>query len=204
MNNGKYSLSFTVGGLFLNESIRLIELYLKIKNWDQVKKIAIQDNILQYRTISTAKRIIGEISSRLELLNDSELEMIEQGDRNEQIQLLWFNICLRYEFIKEFAIEIIREKYLSLQRALSIVDYDSFYNTKALWNDSLEDIKPATRNKLRQVLFKILREAEIIDSANNINATIIGPRVLSIILARNSEYLNIFPLSEQDILVRIN
>jgi len=204
MNNGKYSLSFTVGGLFLNESIRLIELYLKIKNWDQVKKIAIQDNALQSRTLSTAKRIIGEISSRLELLNDSELEIIEQGDRNEQIQLLWFNICLRYEFIKEFAIEVIREKYLSLQRELSIMDYDSFYNTKALWNDSLENIKPATRSKLRQVLFKILREAEIIDSANNINATIIAPRVLSIIVRRNSEYLNIFPLSEQEVLARFN
>jgi hypothetical protein len=42
----------------------------------------------------------------------------------------------------------------------------------------LDKISPATRGKLRQVLFKILREADLLTASNMINAAILSPRLL--------------------------
>jgi hypothetical protein len=45
----------------------------------------------------------------------------------------------------------------------------------------LEEITPATQSKLRQVLFKILREADLLAANNIINAALLNPRLLDVI-----------------------
>ncbi len=93
MNAGKYSLSFVVGALFRHESVRLAGLYLKRGDWNVVRDEVIARNLLQARTISSAKRICPEICSRLKRLNQNELEFLVGGDHREQAHLLWIAIC---------------------------------------------------------------------------------------------------------------
>ncbi|RLB70496.1 MAG: DUF1819 domain-containing protein, partial [Deltaproteobacteria bacterium] len=100
-------MSFTTGGLFYQESVSLTNLYLKIKNWPEVKETALANNLLQARTQSTAKRVLQEITSRLALLTDSQLKLLATGTRLEQNYLLWLAVCKRYAFIREFALEVL-------------------------------------------------------------------------------------------------
>ena len=162
MSRNKYSMSFTVGGLFRGESLRLAALYLDRGNWKVCRDKVIADNLLQARTLNSLKRIYREVSSRLQTLNRDELETLVESSRQDQGYLLWLAVCRRYRFIAEFAVEVLRERYLSLKSDLAYEEFDSFFNRKSEWHLELDQITPATRNKLRQVLYRILREADLL------------------------------------------
>ena len=91
--------------------------------------------------------------------------------------MLWVAVCKRYSFIRDFAIEVIREKFLLMDYALTEEDYTIFFNTKAEWHEELEKLKSSTKKKLKQVLFRILREAEITSKMNIIRPSILTRRV---------------------------
>jgi len=46
---------------------------------------------------------------------------------------------------------------------LPVEEYESFFNLKAQWYEELEKITDSSRYKQRTVVYKILREADIID-----------------------------------------
>ena len=131
MGTEKYKLSFIGADLALSESIKIAEVYLQLIDWDAVKEKVKTDNILQARTQSSVRRIYQELSPRLEQLTIEQLELLVEGATQEQKQLLWFAICQRYAYIREFAVEVIHEKFLSLDYQLTDFDYDAYFNRKA-------------------------------------------------------------------------
>lgn len=193
MVNTKYSMAFTTCSLLVQESIKAAQLFVEKEDWKEVSQEATKTNLLQYRTESSLKRTLSEIISRLKLLPSDALPLLANGFIQDQLQILWFAVCLRYPFIKEFATEVIKEKYIIMQPELTSLDYDSFFNSKMNWHVELETITDTTKNKLKQVLFKMLKESEIVDDNNYINTVLLSPSVKEIIAGYNKEYLNIFP-----------
>ena len=133
MVDTKYKMSFTSGALLYSESVKVAQLYSEMCDWSMVRESVIANNRLQMRTLNTSKRIYSEVSSRLKLLTPDQLNLFLQGSRDEQNFLLWLSICQRYRFIYDFAVEVIREKYLRLDLELSYRDYDIFFADKAEW-----------------------------------------------------------------------
>ncbi len=199
MNSEKYRISFTTGGLFRLESVKLALLYLELQDWGAVRDTALSENLLQARTLSSSKRIYREISSRLAELSPKELNFLVHADAREQGYLLWIAICRRYRFIADFAVEVLRERYISLKTDLHYEDFDSFLSRKSEWHEELEEIRPATRSKLRQVLFKIMREADLLSASNTINAATLSPRLLGAIPRSNHGDLSFFPAFESEL-----
>ena len=154
-----YKLSFTAASLYLSESIKIAHTYLETKDWDRTKEVVKKENILQSRTQSSSVRLYRELAQRLQTLSQDQVELFAEGTIQEQKLLLWFAICKRYAFIREFAVEVLHEKYLVLDYELMELDYDSFFNRKADWHPELDEITDKTRNKLKQVLFRMLKEA---------------------------------------------
>lgn len=105
MSGDKYSMSFTTGGLFRNESINIVSLYLYLGDWNSVRDKVIAENLLQTRTLNTLKRICREIISLLRKLSPSELEFFIKTSHQEQVYLLWLSVCRQYNFIADFAVE---------------------------------------------------------------------------------------------------
>lgn len=199
MKSKKYLMSFTTGGLYYVESLLVMELYIELKDWKEVNKQALSSNVLQTRTESTAKRSLKEIISRLETLTPKELDLLINGSVDEQKYILWLSVCKRYEFIKEFAIEVIRERYLTLKHDLPVEEFESFFSQKEQWNEDLEKIADSSRYKMRTVLFKILRESEVIDSKNLFIHIRLTNALIKTISEDQVEYLSIFPISDIDI-----
>lgn len=199
MNTVKYSMSFTAGSIFFQESVKFAELYLEFGDWDETKNYIIHQNILQARTLNTSKRICTEIISRLKTMNKQELEFLLDSSSQDQAYLLWLAICRRYQFIGDFAIEVLRERFISLKTDLNYIDFDSFFNQKSEWHVELENIKPSTRNKLRQVLFKILREADLLTENNLINVATLSPSLIEIICQNDKREILYFPLFESNL-----
>ncbi len=127
MKNENYNMSFTTGGLFLRESVEIAELYLQDHDWDSVKERALEENILQFRKVSSSIRSLQEILKRLYNLEEEELELLVNTNAKEQKQLLWLAVCKTYRFICDFAVEVIRDKFLRLDMEEVPVDLYSVY-----------------------------------------------------------------------------
>ena len=197
MNQIKYAMSFTTGGLFYAESLSLLDLYSG--DWDDVSRRALEQNTLQSRVVSTAKRVVREIISRLKMLKDEELTLLNEGSSSEQKYLLWLGICRRYRFIAEFASEVVRERYLTLKHDLPAEEFEVFFNTKEEWHTELEKIADSTRNKLRTVLYRMLREADIIDGNNLIMPAMLTEELIRTIAKHDASDLAVFPISDSDL-----
>ena len=192
-------MSFTTGGLFHQEAVKIAAIYSATDDWGKVRHEVMEKNILQARTISSSKRIYREISVRLRTLHPGELELLIDGSSQEQAYLLWLAVCRHYRFIRDFAVEVIRERFLTERRDLNNEDYDSFFNAKAHWHQELEKITPATHKKLRQVLFRILREADIVAADNTINRAMLTFRLVNVIGVHAQQDLSVFPVAESEL-----
>lgn len=192
-------MSFIGGALLKQESVILADLYLDNGDWSDVRKEATAKNLLQARTESSAKRICPEICTRLSCLNRDELELLVEGDPHEQVYLIWLAICRKYKLLYEFSVEILRERFITLNRVLSYEDFDAFFNAKSQWHDELEKITASTRYKVRQIVFKMLYEAELWSKNNTIIPATLSPRLINVISSHATQDLCLFPVMEAEI-----
>lgn len=90
--SGRYELGFTAGALLLKESVSVANLYLHIRNWDQVKGKIISKNLLQVRTVASSKRLANEIVNRLEKLTIDQLQLLSDGTLVEKKAIAWLAV----------------------------------------------------------------------------------------------------------------
>ncbi len=50
----KYSMAFTTGALLFQESVRVAELFVELRDWKAVRDHVITQNLLQAKTTSTS------------------------------------------------------------------------------------------------------------------------------------------------------
>ena len=199
MSTPRYSMSFTTGSLFHRESVKFAELYLELGSWDATRSHIIHQNVLQDRTLNTSKRICREVISRLKTMSSQELSFLVETNSKDQAYLLWLAVCRRYRFIADFAVEVIRERFISLKTDLNYVDFDSFFNRKSEWHVELDEIQSSTKIKLRQVLFKMLREADLLTENHLINAANLSPNLIEAIYQADRQEIMYFPLFESNL-----
>ena len=199
MNPERYRLSFTTGGLFPREAPLVAERYLTLRDWSRTREGLRQDNLLQVRTAAASIRIGQELIARLELLDGDELAELLVATPRDRGYLLWAAACRRYPFIHDFAVEVLREYHLILRRQLTLSDYDAFFNGKALWHPELDELAASTRLKLRQNLFRMLREADLLSDRGQIQPALLTPRLAQLLSRQGPEALFIFPAPDQEI-----
>ncbi|WP_336274628.1 DUF1819 family protein [Vreelandella indica] len=199
MSQDRYRISFTSGSLYHRESVMLVELYLSVQDWDGVRDQALSSNLLQARTESTAKRTCREAIARLKTLRDAEITFLSDANHQDQAHLLWVAVCRLYRFMADFAVEVVRERYISMKLDLSFEDFDAFYNRKSEWHDELDKASASTRDKLRQVSFRMLWEAGLLSKANTINTVLLSPGLTDLILRNNPDEFRYFPVFDSDI-----
>lgn len=191
----KYNLSFTTGSLFYRESVIAAEIFFKSNDWTKCRDLMITDNLIQAKTMTSNKKITYEVISRLKNLNIRQIEIIVKGTKHEQLTMIWIAICKKYLFIRDFAVEVVREKFLNFDNLLTENDYNIFFNSKVEWHEELEKTTKLTQMKAKQVLFRMLREAGIIEKNNLIIPIIFSKEILSEILSDTTINPSIFPIS---------
>ncbi len=199
MAKNTYLMSFTAGGLLYRESLKLAQLYERVGDWAAVRAEVIEGNLLQMRTPTAIKRVFREIAPRLQQLTPAAMDLLLTGTRPQQSHMLWLAVCKRYRFIYEFAVEVVWEKFLRLDLALSYDDYDVFFNNKAEWHPEVEGVAHSTRKKQRQVVFRMLREAELLTADNQIVPAMLTPLEIEVIAGDDPAHLSIFPVSPMEL-----
>ena len=194
----RYALSFTTGALLVREAALLAPLYIDQHDWEQVRELAVKENLLQARTHRTGVRLASETVQRLSALADDEVGLLIETTASERGDLMWAAACRRYEFIGEFAEEVVRERFLRLASTLDYPDFDGFVRAKALWHEELVEIKDSTLQRLRSNVFKMLREAELLSKAGEIMPAVLSERLAALLSTRSPSDLRFFPTRQGD------
>ena len=161
----KYSFSFTGASALAAETLIIAEEYVRLNDWEKVSESVQKNNLMNKTKQSTSKRMFHEIKKRLELLTSEQLSLLINGSPDESKAMILLSLLKTYTFFKDFVIEVIRAKYLLYNNNIIASDYTSFFNTKAITHNELNTITEKTTNKVKQVLFKMLEQVGLINSA---------------------------------------
>jgi len=108
-----------------------------------------------------------------------------------------------YQFILEFIVEVIRPKWIQFDDEILDSDYDRFIYEKEELHDELEKLSDKTKAQIKQVLFRILAEAGLIDSAKTrrIVQPYVAENIVELIVKDNNnpDYLTAFLFSDVDV-----
>ena len=174
-------MSFTASCLRCRETAVIASLFLQLANWNKVHDEVLQQNILQIRATSSQQRIFREIKHCLEYLTSDEIQILANNNSSDAGTILWLAVCRSYQFIGEFAQEVIHEKYVTFQKSIDDSDYSLFFERKCSLHPELMALKDTTRKKIKQNLFKLLRECTIIGHKNEILASYFSREVFELL-----------------------
>ena len=150
--NNDYIFSYTAATLMLHETDEVMKRYLEYKDWDKVKDLVIEENIMQKQSVSSRKRVFAVIKRRIESLTSNQLEFINEANSSDIRNLVFLSILKTYRFIFEFMAEVISKKVLMFDYKILNSDYETFFESKKYAVEQLENITEATQYKLKQVL----------------------------------------------------
>lgn len=190
----RYKMSFSTGGLFLNETVAVARLHVLGEPWSATIERALKEGAASLPKEASQRRTLREIINRLSTLTVSERDyLLADADRGDQLALLWLATCRAYRFVREFATEVLCERYLSFQLDLPLESFDILFAAKAEWDEGLAGISRSTRAKLRQVLFRIMREANVISNDNRIRSAYVSPQLKAMLEGQSPQDLRLFP-----------
>ena len=191
----KYEFSLTGSSLRVNEMILFATKY-------------INEGLLEFKSDkgTTNKRMVSEFKKRIDNLTVNQQELLLNSNFSNQKQLAFLSACKTYSLLRDFVIEVVREKFLIMDYNLTETDYISFIRRKEINHDELATLTDQTQAKVKQVIFKILEQAGIIDNVRDkeIQLQILGASTKKSIIEDNPEWLKVFLLSDMDIQNELN
>lgn len=183
------------------ETQQVADMYLRHQDWSIVQELVVDENILQKGTISTRKREFSEIKKRLKNLRNDQLDFITKSTTDE-LKLYCLYLCAKtYRLLYEFIVEVIRQKYLIYDYSILDSDYIRFIESKTASSLKLQKITEKTQYKLKQVIFRILEQSTLIDSAKtkNIQKPYISEELELLVLKDSPSYLALYLYPDRDI-----
>lgn len=195
-----YNFSFTGAALKFHDFVRMAK-YVDDHQLD-IANIAPDPGLIMRRSNTrTNRREFRELFKRYHYLNPEQRALISELDTTSQKNLAFLAICKAYPFIRDFVLEVVREKFLTLDYQLTDGDYQSFYNRKLGLHPELETFAESTTKKARQVTWRILEEAGLIDNTKDrmILPQFVNQRVINAVAADNPALLKIFLLTDPEI-----
>lgn len=151
----------------------------------------LDSSVLNKERQATSEREFLELSIRFEKLSNREIEALSTMTLENQ-RLLCFISCLRtYDFIKEFMEEVVLINIQLLKYTLDDLDYTVFFNRKALEYNQIESLSDSTKYKVKQVTFKMLEQAGLIDSvySRKIIIPYLSPQLDDLLSTEDKKYL---------------
>lgn len=219
LSNGRYRLSFTVGGLLAEQGRAVASLmvgdaavvtddmlrdtdnsgmFATAELLESARRYAVAENVLQIRTRAAGVRIVSEVVKRLSALTMNELRCVADTDtlQSDRRALMWVAMCRYYALVGEFAQEVLREHFLIGTPTITHDDYDHFMLGKAMWHPEIDDLSTSTSAKLRSNVFKAMAEAGVVNRTDDtIVPSLLSSEVTGILMGR-PESFGFFPMRE--------
>ena len=136
-------------------------------------KPIVSDNLFQYPTEKSVRKMALSCLRRLDALEDNSLvEAIATQPSDVAKQICLYAMMKQYRLIWDFMITVIGEKYRLSDTTFGKIDLNSYFLRLQEQDDRVATWSDSTVTKLKQVIAKMLVENEYIDS---IKATKLNP-----------------------------
>ena len=204
MNNKRnpYNMSFTAGAAMINETHAVAELYIDLEgDWKKIKDRALQENIMQKDKRSSNLRYLALMKQRIEALNERELKLLVDSPVAIQRQIILLAICKAHPFVFDFINEAVREAYFNQREKMGKSTFNEFFREKMVDHPELEAVTDQTVAKMRQVIFRILEQCEIIESVETgiLKRPYLNSKIEDLIVSDNPTLLSAFLYSNNEI-----
>jgi hypothetical protein len=197
----EYSLSFTAASLRPELARIIAESYLKAGEWTASKKCILETNELQCRSASSLVRMERELRQRIARLTKEQIELLAQATSEDRAAMSWLAAQKQYKFVFDFAADVLRDKVAAHDPVLRQSDYEAFLENKSVGHPELARLADVSKNKIRQVLLRMLREAGLLAEGpgmGNILRPVLSVSALGVIVTDSSQWLAgfLYPDSE--------
>ena len=159
---------------------------------DEIVDRIVKENLFQYPTEKSVKKMVLACLRRLEALKDQTLaEAIAEQPSDVSKQICLYAMMRQYRLVQDFMLTVIGEKYRKLDSSFGKKDLNVFFQRLQEQDDWVATWSDSTITKLKQVLQKLLVDNEYLDStdAARLNPVLISPLLENAIRADGQEYL---------------
>lgn len=187
-----FNAEISAGALLVVETKKIAKLMLTNPSTETWKHAIEIENILQKRTPSTAKRQANLVRKRLELINFEILNNIAEADNELTLQLIFASSLLQSRLHYDYMVKVYGAHLQKLDTHISKNAWENFWDECLLLDPSISVWSELTKNKLHQVIIKILSEAKYIDSTRNrmLTPPFMRPEAIDLVKKYHSQILN--------------
>ena len=197
-----FNLSFTAASLRPELARIVAEHYLAAGDWVLAKQRILSSNALQCRSASSAVRLERELRQRLGTLTPDQLVLIAQATAEDRSAIAWLAVCKWVRFAFEFASEVLRDKLAAHDPILRPSDYEAYVENKSVCHPELANLTASSKNKVRQVLLRMLAEAGLLATGTalgTIQRPTLSPTVVRAINCDSPDWLAGFLVPDAEI-----
>lgn len=159
-------------------------------NSEEVIERIVSDNLFQYPTEKSVRRMAFACLRRLDALDDETLvEAIATQPSDVAKQICLYAMMKQYRLIWDFMITVIGEKYRLSDTSFGKIDLNSYFLRLQEQDDWVATWSDSTVAKLKQVITKTLVENEYLDNgkATRLNPIWLQPILENAIRANGDE-----------------
>jgi hypothetical protein len=187
-----YSAAITREQFLFYEMRTTAKLVCEGLDHEAVAERIVQDNLFQYPTEKSVRKMALACLRRLDTMEDPSLvEAIAEQPSDVSKQICLYAMMRQYRLVQDFMLTVIGEKYRKLDSSFGKIDLNVFFQRLQEQDDWVATWSDSTITKLKQVLQKLLVDNEYLDSADatRLNPVLISPLLENAIRADGQEYL---------------
>lgn len=175
-NASPYSAVLTREQFLFFETRTTAKLLIECRNREDVIKRIVDENLFQYPTERSVKRMAITCLNRLDALEDETLvHAIAEQPSDVGKQICLYAMMRQYRLVWDFMLTVIGEKYKKLDTSFGKMDLNVFFMRLQEQDDWVATWSDSTITKLKQVFQRLLVDNEYLDSttADHINPVLI-------------------------------
>ena len=191
INDPIYNAEISAGSLMLREGRIIAGLLLDRADENAWYQAIIVKNVLQKNTPATAKRQTALMRKRLELMTPDLWKLVTKGQSDVALQSLLACAIKHSRLLGDFMFKVLRRHYKEFNKQVLPREWDAFLVECEHIDPTVKSWSENTRNKLGQVVYRILAEARYLDNTRSLKIQPVSviPEVRRYLLDYNEDYV---------------
>ena len=187
----RYRADITAGSLKVSESRVIADLLLQEAKPEDFQQALMRDNVLQKKNPVSARRQARLIRNRLEPMSRDIWLFVCDGSLDQAVHALFCAAIRQNRLLGDFLLTVVQEHHRTFKKSISSQDYHQFFQRCIQIKPDLAELSPSTIEKIRQVVFRILAEAGIVESSRSLRLRpfLLLPEIRACMFATNEEYV---------------
>ncbi len=146
---------------------------------DDIIRQIVTENLFQYPTEKSVKRMAGACLKRLHGIEDDLISAIADRPQNVSKQICLYAMMKEHRLISDFMLTVIADKYRTQNFSFGRIDVNTFFIRLQEQDDAVATWSEQTIQKLGQIIVRILVENEYLD---NTKSTRLNPVLICSVL----------------------